>query len=120
MAVSMNVPFAGESSVGSPALPLGPTSGLPASAALAPRARRGELRLVARPQDGASLDGRAGVDAAVAVQAAVPQRVEEREEPVVVLLRDGVELVIVALGAAEGQAEDTLAERLHAVGVVIR
>ena len=78
-----------------------------------------ERRLLARAQDGVGREGRAGIDAAVAVQSAVFQRVEEREELVVLLLRDRIELVVVALGAAERQAEDALAERLDAVGVVV-
>ena len=41
--------------------------------------------------------------------------VEEGEEPVVLFLRDRVELVVVALGTRDGQSEDGLAERVHAV-----
>jgi hypothetical protein len=41
--------------------------------------------------------------------------VEEREELVVLLLADGVELVIVAAGAGEGQREEDLREGLGAV-----
>ncbi len=41
--------------------------------------------------------------------------VQEREEAVILLLRDRVELVRVALGALDRQAEDALADRLHPV-----
>ena len=41
--------------------------------------------------------------------------VQEGEQPVVVLLRDRIELVVVALGALDGQAEDALADGVHAI-----
>ena len=41
--------------------------------------------------------------------------IEESEELVILFLRQRVELVIVALGALDGQAEDALADGVHAV-----
>ena len=66
----------------------------------------------------ASTNGRELI-AAVAVEADVAERVEVGEELVVVALRDRVELVVVALGAAEREAEHRFAERFHAVDVVV-
>ena len=64
-------------------------------------------------------DGRTGVVAAVAVEPRVAERIEVGVELVVVLLADRVELVVVALRAGEGQAQDGFAQRLHAVRVVV-
>ena len=41
--------------------------------------------------------------------------VQEGEQLVVVLLKDRIELVVVALGALDGQAEDALADGVHAI-----
>ena len=41
--------------------------------------------------------------------------VEEGEQPIILLLRERVELVVVALGALDGQAQDALADGVHAV-----
>ena len=41
--------------------------------------------------------------------------VQEGEHPVVLFLRERVELVVVALGALDRQAEDALADGVHAV-----
>ena len=41
--------------------------------------------------------------------------VEEREHPVVLFLRQRIVLVVVALGALDGQAEHALADGVHAV-----
>ena len=59
-------------------------------------------------------DGR-GI-AAAAVEALFGDGVEEGEEAVVVLLRDGVELVIVAAGAAHGEAHEDVGSGVDAVG----
>ena len=45
--------------------------------------------------------------------------IEEREQPVVVLLRDRVELVVVAAGALERQSEPSHAERTDSVRHVL-
>ena len=92
--------------------------------------RGGELRLergdavgqggdVERLEHGLLIDRWAGVHAGVPVEGRVAEGVEVREELVVVLLRNGVELVVVALGAAKGEPEHGFAERFHAVGVVV-
>ena len=70
-------------------------------------------------KDGARHHRGAGVDASVAVETTVAECVEVSEEAVVVALRDRIVLVVVALGAGEREAEDGLAEGLHAVGVVV-
>ena len=41
--------------------------------------------------------------------------VEESEQPIILGLCQRIELVIVALGALDGQAEDALADGVHAV-----
>ena len=55
----------------------------------------------------------------VAVEADVAERVEVGEDLVVVALRERIELVVVALAAAEREAEDRFAERFHAIDVVV-
>ena len=63
---------------------------------------------------------RARVFSTVAVEADVADRVEVGEELVVVLLEQRIIFVVVALGTAQSQAEHRLAERLHAIRVVVR
>ena len=60
-----------------------------------------------------------GVDASVAVVAAVGDRVEVREELVVLPLGEGVVLVVVAPRTPHGQAEEGLARGGHPVGRVL-
>jgi hypothetical protein len=79
-----------------------------------------QFQLVPRLQDGFCLEHRRRIHTRVPVQALVTERVEVRKELIVVALRDGIELVIVALSAAERQTEHRLAERLHAIDVIIR
>ncbi len=62
-----------------------------------------------------SIDFRAGVDPRVTIVALVAELIEEREELVVVLLGDRIELVIVALSAGHGQAEKHLAGGLDPI-----
>ena len=78
-----------------------------------------ELGFFAGLQDGFRFVDGPRVDAGVAVEADVAERVEVREDLVVVALRDRIELVVVALGAAEREAEHRFAERFHAVDVVV-
>ena len=55
----------------------------------------------------------------VRVKARFVRRVEEGEEPVVILLRDGIELVVVATGALHRHPEERAGQGVDAVGVVL-
>ena len=79
----------------------------------------GEGGEVERLEDGLLVDRRAGVVAGIAVEPRVAQRIEVGEHLEVVLLADRVEFMVVALRAPEGEPEHGLAQRLHAVGIVV-
>ena len=65
------------------------------------------------------VDGRTRVVSGVTVEARIAQRIKVGEHLEVVLLADRVELVVMALCAAQREPEHCFAERLDAVGVVI-
>jgi hypothetical protein len=52
------------------------------------------------------------------VEAGLVRGIEEREQPVVILLRDGIVFVVVATRAFHGQPEKRATERVDAVGIV--
>ena len=72
-----------------------------------------------RLEHGLTQGGGERVHAGVTICGAVVEGVEEGEHPEVVLLADRIELMVVALRAGEGQAEDGLTKGLHAVGVIV-
>ena len=78
-----------------------------------------ELRNFWGFKHGFGLNLGAGVDTGVAVETDVIQAVEISEELEVVLLADGIKFVVVALGAAEGEAEHGFTKGFDAVGVVV-
>ena len=80
------------------------------------RAQRG---LVVGFQHGAGADKRPRIHPAVAVEPFVAERIEECERAEIILLRDRVELVVVALGAGEREPEHGFAESFDAVGVIV-
>ena len=102
------------------ALPLGEHLGIwhlqPSIESGDPFEQGGEL---IRLEDGLPQGGGERVHAGVAVGRTVVEGIEEGEHPEVVLLADRIELMVVALRASEGQAEDGFTEGLHAVGVVV-
>ena len=55
----------------------------------------------------------------VRVEAGLLGRVEEREEPIVILLRDGIVFVVVAAGAFHREPEKRAGRRVNPVGVVL-
>ena len=79
-----------------------------------------QLALLVGAQDGLLRRSRSRVIAAVAIQAGVAQRVEVSEDLVVILLTDRVELMVVALRAGQRQTQHRLAQRFHAVRVVVQ
>ncbi len=91
-----------------PSLPSGPSARANRDA----RCRRPGFDLVDLAEEVGSLSlfvGRVDGDVRLVVV------VEEREHPVILFLRERIVLVVVALGALDRQAEDALADRVHAV-----
>ena len=73
------------------------------------------LRVVLVEQHRRSRDG----VGEVRVKPGLIRRIEEREEPVVILLRDGIVLVVVAAGALHRQTKEGAGGRVNAVGIVL-
>ena len=70
-------------------------------------------------QNGFRRDVRARIDSRVAIQTAVAQGVKEREDLEVILLGDGIELVVVALGARQSEPQHGFAQGFDPVRVVV-
>ena len=70
-------------------------------------------------EDGLGRDEGTWIHSTIAVQTFIAQRIKEGEHLVVVLLGDGIEFVIVALGTAECEAKHRFAKRLDSIRIVV-